>query len=88
MGIGQHLARAIEAARRHFADIASLRVYLDQDPEDLDEYVIVEVNSNGDPTADTESYFRYAEEWSASVDWPASRMISLDLNTLVPSPSL
>jgi hypothetical protein len=55
---------------------------LGKDVEDDDEYVVLDVTSSGDQNTDLESYFKYIEEWSSSVVWPASRMILLDLKTM------
>ena len=78
-GILGDLKRGIELAREHFSADSRIRVYLETDPEDADEYAVIEVISSRDPAIDSESYFRYLEEWSLSTKWPASRMILLDL---------
>ena len=44
--IVQHLVTGINLARRHFSADAGIRVYLEHDPEDLDEYVVLKVNSS------------------------------------------
>ena len=75
------LTKGIELARTHFSAESKIRIFLETDPEDSDEYVILEVSSSRDPSLDLESYFKYAEDWSASVEWPASRLILLDLKT-------
>jgi hypothetical protein len=72
----------IKLARKHFSLNATIRAYLDNDPEDLDEYVVLELIAAIEPAPYLESYFNYTEEWSKSVTWPASRMILLDLNIL------
>src|SRR5262245_30156470 len=75
LGIEKPLALAIEMAHRYFVRIESMRAYVDRDPDDGEEYIVLEVNSHGDPGDDTRSYGNYLDEWSASVDWPASQMI-------------
>ena len=80
LGIRKQLDQAIAAARRLFASLSSLRVYLDWDPEDADEYIVVDAISTGDPDEDTQAYMNYLDEWSAATEWPASQMIRLDLN--------
>lgn len=84
-GIDTDLAKAIDAARRHFRGMTSLRVYLDRDPDDSEEYVVIKANSLGNPDDDTQAFMDYLDEWSASVEWPASQMIRLDLNWPVPN---
>ncbi len=87
-GIERHLESGIEAAIRHFANRSSLRVYLDHDPDTLEDYVVIEVNSSGDLESDIRTHINYSDEWSSSVEWPASRMILLDLNPFVPGTNL
>lgn len=83
-GIERHLESGIEAALRHFANRSSLRIYLDHDPDTSEDYVVIEVNSSGDLDSDMQCHIKYSDEWSSSVEWPASRMILLDLNPFVP----
>jgi hypothetical protein len=78
----EHLKSGIVLARKYFSPGCQIRVYLDTDPEDGDEYVVLEVSSARDPAIDVESYFKYSEEWSALVEWPSSRMILLDLKAI------
>ena len=73
------LEEGIELVRTFFSPNAKMRVTLGRDPEDLDEYAVIELGSSGDPEADLEAYFKYADEWSKMVEWPASRMVLLDL---------
>jgi hypothetical protein len=80
-GLIEHLKRGIRLARKHFSAECQIRLYVDTDPEDGDEYVVLEVNSSRDPEVDSESHVQYLEEWSASVKWPASRMILLDVKS-------
>jgi len=87
-GIERQLQSGIEAALRHFVNRSSLRIYLDHDPDTLEDYVVIEVNSSGDLDSDMQSHSKYSDEWSSSVEWPASRMIILDLNPFVPSTNL
>jgi hypothetical protein len=80
-GLIGHLKSGILLARKHFSGECQIRLYVDTDPEDGDEYVVLEVNSSRDPAVDLESQVHYLEEWSASVGWPASRMILLDVRS-------
>jgi hypothetical protein len=80
-GIRGDLKRGIELARKHFSANPRIRVYLESDPEDADDYAVLEVSSSGDSAVDLESYFKYMEEWSSSTKWPASRMILLDVRS-------
>ena len=77
----EHLKSGIQLARKHFSAECQIRLYVDTDPEDGDEYVVLEVNSSRDPAVDSEAHVHYLEEWSASVRWPASRMILLDVRS-------
>jgi hypothetical protein len=74
------LALGIDLVRRLFIRVSELRAYLQRDPEELDEYVVLEVNSNQESSEDLRSYLKYSETWSDSVKWPASRLIILDVN--------
>jgi hypothetical protein len=73
------LEQAIELVRTCFSPDRTMRVFLQNDPEDGDEYAVLEVDPSGDSDADLNSFLMYADEWSGMVDWPASRMILLDL---------
>jgi hypothetical protein len=81
------LETAIKLARRHFSAVATMSLCLEQDPENSDEYLVLELRSNGVPEADLESYFRYVDEWSEMAEWPVSRMIRLDYSTITLDPN-
>ncbi len=73
------LTLSIELVRKWFPMDYRLRAYLESDPEDLDQYVVLEVTSHGDPAVDLVSHAKFTEDWSESVRWPISGMILLDL---------
>jgi hypothetical protein len=77
--IVRDLTFGLERARHWFLNASNMRAYLERDPEDLDEYVVLEVTSTGESAADLDAYSKFSEDWSKSVEWPASRMILLDL---------
>jgi hypothetical protein len=77
----RHLTDGITMARKHFSSMAAIEAYLESDPEDGDQYVVLKVRSPRAPNVDLESYLRYSEEWSDSVPWPASRLIILNFNS-------
>jgi hypothetical protein len=78
----EHLKSAVALARKHFSSDCQIRLYVDADPEDGDEYVVLEVASARDPAIDSDAHIRYLEEWSSATQWPASRMILLDLRSI------
>jgi hypothetical protein len=76
-----HLTEGIKMARKHFSSVVEIEARLESDPEDHDQYVVLRVTSPRNASVDLEAYFKYCEEWSASVEWPLSRMILLDFNS-------
>jgi hypothetical protein len=76
-----YLEQAIGLVRMSFSPDRQMSVSLGSDPDESDEFAILEVDASGDFDADMRSYSMFADEWSATVEWPTSRMILLDLRT-------
>jgi hypothetical protein len=73
------LSVGLSLAQRHFAADSIIRLYLERDPEEHDDYVMLEVNSARASEEDLKSQLKFSEDWSAAVEWPESRLILLDV---------
>ncbi len=75
--IESYLTKAEELATRLFPQIVRISVELEEDPEDGDQYLVLEVLANGDEDECFTAHKRYLSIWANSVGWPEVRLIRL-----------
>jgi hypothetical protein len=72
-----HLARAIELARRYFSIVDDPEVRLEQDPEGGEWYLVLEIRVRGDEDECIQAQKDYVRSWANSTPSPEVHMISL-----------
>ena len=72
-----HLATAIELARQCFTMVGDPMVQLEQDPEDGEEYLVLDVRCRGDESECIRAHKSYLKSWASSTPWPAVHLIRL-----------
>lgn len=76
------LAKAIETARKSFLIPGSPSVYLEQDPEEREEFTVLEIWVDGDVQENFRRYKSYLREWSRIVDNKVKSSIRLIYNII------
>src|SRR5260370_28655408 len=77
-----YLAKAEELATRLFPQVVRISVELEEDPEDGDQYLVLEVLANGDEDECFNAHKSYLSLWANSVGWPEVRMIRLTYDSV------
>jgi hypothetical protein len=72
-----HLAKAMELARQCFTTVGEPVVVFEQDPDNGEEYLVLEIQVPGDVSERVESRFRFAGAWTQFADLPEVRLIRL-----------
>ncbi|MGP0064769.1 MAG: hypothetical protein ACLQGP_14370 [Isosphaeraceae bacterium] len=72
-----HLAKALELARQYFTIIGEPVIQWDQDPENDDEYLIIEIQALGSVSEVVEAHGRYIRAWLKFATLPEIRLIRL-----------
>jgi len=80
--IESYLAKAEELAKRVFPHIVSISVELEEDPEDRDQYLVLDVLANGDEEQCYNAHKSYLSIWANSVGWPEVRLVRLTYNSV------
>jgi hypothetical protein len=75
--IESDLAKAEELATRLFPHVVRIRIELEEDPEDGDQYLVLEVLAKGGEDECFNAHKRYLSNWANSVDWPEVRLIRM-----------
>ncbi len=76
------LAKAIETARKSFVIAGSPSVYLEQDPEEREEFAVLEIRVEGEVQENFGRYKSYLREWSRVVDNKVNSSIRLIYNII------
>jgi hypothetical protein len=76
------LAKAIETARKSFLIPGRPSVYLEQDPEEREEFAVLEIWVEGDVQENFKRYKSYLREWSRIVDSKVNSSIRLIYNII------
>jgi hypothetical protein len=76
------LAKAEELARRLFPHIEKISVELEEDPEDGDQYLVLDVLANGNEDECFNAHKSYLSIWANSVGWPEVRLIRLTYDSI------
>ncbi len=71
------LAKAEELAMRLFPHVVRIVIELEEDPEDGDQYLVLEVLAKGDEDECFNAHKNYLSDWANSVGWPEVRLIRL-----------
>jgi hypothetical protein len=80
--IENYLANAEELATRLFPHVVRIRVAREEDPEDGDQYLVMDVFANGDEDECFNAHKNYLSIWANSVAWPEVRLIRLTYNSV------
>jgi hypothetical protein len=80
--IERYLAKAEELAARLFPQVVRIGVELEQDPEDGDQYLVLEVLANGEEDECFNAHKSYLSTWANSVGWPEVRLIRLTYDSV------
>jgi hypothetical protein len=75
--ITQELGLAVEIAKRHFDIIGNPNIYVDEDPEYDDKYIVLEITTRGDYKKVSDSHCSYARDLVKEVKWPEITKIRL-----------
>jgi hypothetical protein len=72
-----HLVKAMELARECFTIVGEPGVQLEQDPEDGDEYLVLDIQVRSSVSECVESNVRFARAWTEFAELPEIRLIRL-----------
>jgi hypothetical protein len=72
-----HLAKALELAREHFTIVRDPVISWEHDPENDDEYLVLDVKVQGSVSECVESNWRFLRAWGKVASLPESRLIRL-----------
>ncbi len=72
-----HLAKAMELARECFTIVGEPLILWEHDPENDDEYVLIEVWARGSVSECAEADWRFAGAWTQYAKLPEVRLIRL-----------
>jgi hypothetical protein len=72
------LAKALELAREHFTIVGEPVVKWEHDPENDDEYLVIEIQVQGSVSENVEAEWRFAGGWTQFARLPEVRLIRLD----------
>ncbi len=75
--IEAHLAKAEELATRLFPQVVRISIELEEDPEDGDQYLVLDVLANANEDECFHAHKSYLSTWANSVGWPEVRLIRL-----------
>jgi len=73
-----HLAKALELAREYFTIVGEPVVKWEHDPENDDEYLVIEIQIQGSVSECVEADVRFARAWTQFAKLPEVRLIRLD----------
>jgi hypothetical protein len=76
------LPKAIETARRFFLIPGSPSVYLERDPEEREQFAVIEIWVEGDVPENFQRYKSYLREWSRIADNKVNSLIRLVYNII------
>jgi hypothetical protein len=71
------LETCLQFARRHLSYLGKANIYLSQDPEDDQQWLVVRVKTPGPAPQAANAYESYLRDWVASVDWERRKLIRL-----------
>jgi hypothetical protein len=80
--IENYLTNAEELATRLFPHVVRISVVREQDPEDGDQYLVMDVFARGDEDECFNAHKNYLSIWANSVAWPEVRLIRLTYNAV------
>src|SRR5438128_587921 len=72
-----HLAKALELARQCFTIVADPVIQFEQDPDNDDEYLVLDIQVQGSVSECVESNLRFARAWTEFATLPKVRLIRL-----------
>jgi hypothetical protein len=72
-----HLAKAMELARQYFTIVGEPVVVYEQDPDNGEEFLVLEIRVPGSVSERVESRFRFAGAWTQFATLPEVRLIRL-----------
>jgi hypothetical protein len=72
-----HLAKALEFARRYFSIVGDPVILWEHDPENDDEYLVLEIEVRGSVSECVQAHVRYVGEWTQFATLPEVRLIRL-----------
>jgi hypothetical protein len=72
-----HMAKALELARQCFTIVGEPVVVFEQDPDNDEEYLLLEIQVPGSVSERVESRVRFADAWTQFVTLPEVRLIRL-----------
>ena len=67
---------------RLFPHVERIDVELEEDPEDGDQYLVLDVLANGDEDECFNAHKSYLSIWANSVGWPEVRLIRLTYDSV------
>jgi hypothetical protein len=76
-GIESYLAKAEELATRLFPHVVRISVELEEDPEDGDQYLVLDVLADSDEDECFNAHKSYRSTWANSIAWPEVCLIRL-----------
>jgi hypothetical protein len=70
-----HLAKAMELARQHFTIVGEPVVAYEQDPENGEEYLMIEIQARGSVSEVVETHGRSIRDWLQFATLPEVRLV-------------
>ncbi len=70
-----HLAKALDLARQHFTIVGEPVIAYEQDPDNGEEYLMLEIQARGSVSEVVETHSRYTRDWLQFADLPEGRLI-------------
>jgi len=79
-GLEHAMTKAIELARKHFRISGIPSFYLEQDPEDGDQFIVLEIQVESHQSDALCMYKEYARDWTRDMHLPDMTMVRLIYN--------